>query len=347
MVDLGKNEIDEEIDEEINEEINEEVNEEINEEINIKINVEVNVKVGEEVDQVAISNVEPTKILYNQVTNLNKTVTNKQYGILELIGLSFKYVNKNIGKFFMYLFMLLVATLIFIMPISVMAYDLEAYNKGNIGLIITIVIMFVSFVMICVWLLAKTVTSIDTGIKRIEWKKYNMPMGKSFWRLCGLQFLMTALSFSMYALVELTAEAVVIYVWLTIQMQIFGFLLTNYTIFGYYEIVAKGENVSNSLANAFTNLFFSKNGIILKSFVGDLLLWITGVVIVCAMIFFNVFKGAFSSEIKNVALVNGIGTILAIVLFLIVFYVSFVSMMYTYLVYMLNEVRDDKVDDLR
>lgn len=212
----------------------------------------------------------------------------------------------------------------------------------------SIYILRMGFVAICVytimWLTVKTVVGIDTGIENIESKKVSNSGSNSFLKLLFIHPIITLFS---SLITNISNGSQYFYIFLFVQVVILNFLIKQYVISSYFEAEAKGKNAKDSLSNAYTNLIFSKNGFIVKTAIGKFLAFL-----VYGLLYFVILVGCvvllfMSCAIDSTFLLLFTGMITILLLIVINQYCTFYLIMYEYLVYMLNEVRDDVVYYLR
>lgn len=295
-------------------------------------------------------------------------VSNKQYDALELLELTFKIVNKNKKKVLEYFIKLIVTLIIVLIPIGIVFAILglvepDIYNSYgrhremmdnmevlfSVGVVLAMVLTMLLFVLYgfaANWFMLKGVTSIDTGIESIDSKKITVPTGSALPKVIVIQMLAGAISIPLSIMLNMTSYMMPLYFLMFIQVNVVTFILGNFVTFSYFEVVAKGKNLSNSVKNAVTNFLFSKNNIIAKIIVGNILIYIVSFVALVLVILFAILIVMIFvyMEIYSIAVV--LGVTFTILFFLLIGYLAFYSTTFSYLTYMLNEVKEDKVDKL-
>lgn len=303
----------------------------------------------------------------NKVT-LSKGVVNKQYDTLELLKLTFDILNKNKKKVLDFFAKLLLALIIVLIPTFIMfatlgLFETDIYNLHNksrefmsdvgalfsLGLALAIVLtmfLFVLYAFVINWFQLKGVVSIDTGIQSIESKKVTVPVGSALTKVVAIQILAGVISIPFSVMVNMSGFMTPLYFLIIIQVYVIMFIFGSCVQFTYFEVLAKGKDLLSSFKNAVTNFLFSKNDIIVKSIAGNLLIGVISSVVLVVMMLFSVFLVMIFilTEVYVVAVV--LGVTLTILFFLFIGYLAFFGTTYSYLLYMLNEVRDDKVDKL-
>lgn len=316
---------------------------------------------------------ENTKVKNEQVKKqvVSKIAVKKDYDIVELIKLSGKLIKNNKKKFWTYflqlalffaLYFVLTLGIAFMSDVNMMESSsisngiATLFNSVRIVFFVILVIISVLATSFIIWLTIKSVSAIDTGIDSIELKKANAPGASSFLKMLAvysLIFLIATLITLLLAwlftslLAGESVLAVYLFLWIYIQMLIVIVLAIYYLIFATFEIVSKNKSISESLTNARINLFYSTNNVILKMIAGNVLISVIfmlgfmGVMILGAIIFtiplmleLNFLTPVFSA-------------IMVILVSVLYAFIYFLLMMYIYLTYMLNEIRDDKVGNLK
>lgn len=299
--------------------------------------------------------------------DISKTNLDKRYDIYRLIRLTFKLVHRNINKLVKSFFisLLIGAGVLFLasMLLSVVELSMGSsidvlFSKINSAMIrkqslFTVLntnelIVFSLFVLeilgtiyIIMCVVIKSIVGIDTGVERIESKKVNEPTGNSFLKILVPQILagMVIMAISLLSM----STPTFIYILLFIIIQITTFLVNQFINFSYFEVLARGENVEDSFSNAFINLFFSRNGLIIRSAVGRFLILIAYIGVSLVIIGGGALIVIMLGGLNNTSLAIFVAICVLIAYIVVTWYYTFYITIYSYLVYMLNEVRHDKV----
>lgn len=299
--------------------------------------------------------------------DISKTNLDKRYDIYRLIRLTFKLVHRNINKlvksFFISLLigvgvLFLASMLLSVVELSMGSSIDVLFSKINSAMIrkqslFTVLntnelIVFSLFVLeilgtiyIIMCVVIKSIVGIDTGVERIESKKVNEPTGNSFLKILVPQILagMVIMAISLLSM----STPTFIYILLFIIIQITTFLVNQFINFSYFEVLARGENVEDSFSNAFINLFFSRNGLIIRSAVGRFLILIAYIGVSLVIIGGGALIVIMLGGLNNTSLAIFVAICVLIAYIVVTWYYTFYITIYSYLVYMLNEVRHDKV----
>lgn len=300
------------------------------------------------------------------MVDLNKQTVNKKYDTFEVLGLTFNLLNKNMWQVLKYITITATALFVLVISVGVVVVSLgilesgmfNAYNGaseiiesmftlGAIGISMIIMLLFIGCCYTITWFMIRGIVGIDTGIESIESKKVHVPLGSSFIKLFAIQIIVGIISFVLSMLSNLSSYFMIVAFLFYIQICIASYLLSTCAAFSYFEIVAKGKSISNSISNAVTNLFFSKSGIMLNTILGDLIIFIITFIVVFGLAFFGIFTVLFLGYAGVYILASIAAIIFSLIFIAIMGYLSFFSATYSYLLYMLNEVRDDKVDSIK
>lgn len=300
------------------------------------------------------------------MVDISKNEVDRKYETFEIMSLAFKVVNKNKKNVLAFMGKALLALLVVAIPVGVIfstfgVLQMDIYNEfynatgiieplfamGIFGVFAMVMLIFLAYTYTVVWFLTRGVVGTDTGIEIIESQKVQIPVGSSITKLFAVQILVSAVSIGASIISSMSQYVLPLYLTITIQIYILSFLISLCATFTYFEIVAKGKSISNSMSNAVTNLFFSKSGIMVNAIVGNLIIGIAMFILIFLFVFLGVLAVMFFAYAGFEILAIIVGIILIIVYLFVIGYLSFYSTTYSYLLYMLNQVRDDKVGNLR
>lgn len=287
----------------------------------------------------------------------------KKYDVVQLIGIAFNSVNKNIGAVGKFLLKAMLATIIptIITILMFVVFEdrlvsiedqLETGLVMQAGITITLIILFILLMGLLLgsvinWMMYKTIVNMNTGIESIDSKKVDAPKDKSYSRILGVQSVVCIIATLIGLSMVFSIVTPVLFMWLMPQVVVAMIILNMYTNFAYFEVLAKNKSVSEALTNARIKLFFSKDRAILNLFLGNVLLWVGTLLFTYAVQFGMMFVVTLGAAIPSV-FVNSIIMIISFAVTMVVaLYPTFITAKFNYLAYILTEVRDDKVDKLR
>lgn len=296
----------------------------------------------------------------------SKKIVHK-YDTQETLKLAINTVNENFGKFIKWLLKIILLTIafngvlsiisasyrnqvitqlksfVYYLKISPIAITMLEIRADIAALLIST--MFIMYSIIASWLMIKTIVGLNTGVKNIESKKVIIPKG--LYR--GRQFLVAVIATVMVVLTLLTETTVYFNELSLIPIYIFTFFINIYISFICFELASNGKDFSKAFSNAYVNLFYSKNHVLLKLILGKVacrIIRYLGVKVISKFLIV-----AYLGTTVNASLTVMFFAILVIIITIVYFtyevYMWFVDITYTYLVYMLNEVKDKEVRNLK
>lgn len=299
-------------------------------------------------------------------SNSQKVV--RKYDTDEMIRLSFDTVNENFGKFIKWLLKSVLIVIVFyglVLLISssyrnVALNQLERYvgdleidpnilialdvSANVMGLLIS-TLFIIGSIVVC-GLMMRTIVGLNTGDKNIESKKVIIPKGSDK----GKQFLIAVLATVIVTLTLLTETAAYLNKLSLVPIYIFAFYLNMYISFTCFELASNGKSFSKALSNSYINLFYSKNNVITKIIIGKLVFKIIAFIggkIISYLLMLAFLGTAAEASYLTTMFFTILLVIIGIVYVIFVVYLWFVDINYTYLVYILNEVKDKEVSNLK
>lgn len=299
------------------------------------------------------------------MVEFSKKEIDKTYSTADIIALFFKMIFSNMGKIFKYTLKIIAIVSISTIPIFMLVWNLyedwyinqvisekkffkivpniNGMDITNIlGLIFLIFICIFICFPVCKWLTYKTIVDFNTGVPKIESQKGKVSGIISFLSIQATEYIFVFSVLPVLILNSTMAGIGILYIWVYIQILIFLFLLRCGEKFANFEIIAKGKNLSDAMVNSSVNLFFSKNHIMLKTYLGRFVLNILAVmfylIYTIATIVISELIINFDTSLE--AYIFWAIEIIIIIISTYLFY--FLNNLYSYLVYMVNEVRDDK-----
>lgn len=299
-------------------------------------------------------------------SNSQKVV--RKYDTDEMIRLSFDTVNENFGKFIKWLLKSVLIVIVFyglVLLISssyrnVALNQLERYvgdleidpnilialdvSANVMGLLISM-LFIIGSIVVC-GLMMRTIVGLNTGDKNIESKKVIIPKGSDK----GKQFLIAVLATVIVTLTLLTETAAYLNKLSLVPIYIFAFYLNMYISFTCFELASNGKSFSKALSNSYINLFYSKNNVITKIIIGKLVFKIIAFIggkIISYLLMLAFLGTAAEASYLTTMFFTILLVIIGIVYVIFVVYLWFVDINYTYLVYILNEVKDKEVSNLK
>lgn len=312
----------------------------------------------------AINNTSVREEVVVNKPKVRKTVVNRQYKSSELIKIAYRLAEENIEIFInssLQIALSLLVGMLMLAPIIMTRLDIDSFlgisasynstsffdvlfsifeiiHSGFIMMFTIMTVLFFSYKYIKMWLIIIAIPDINTGIDRIEYKKVKSKNNPSMIIMFGIQLLvnvmflvlMLNIGISMY---KSNGTSIIM---LTLALTII-FFIKNYVNFCLFEMFAKGKGLFDALQNASDNLFGSKNNIISKSFDGSLKIGILvfGTLLVVGILDSNIVTSVTTRYAFSY--VNIIYITFSVVFMFIAGYLGFVSVIYSYLVYMLNE----------